>query len=106
MNKAAEQSCGACTPCRMGTVLVRDALDQMRRGLDCTLSLDEIEMLGLQMRDTSLCGMGRTCAVALLDVLHHYRDKVEQEIADQRPIRAQHGMAYMTAPCIEACPPR
>lgn len=104
MNKAAEQSCGACTPCRMGTVLVRDALDKMRRGLDSPLTLDDIETLGEQMQKTSLCGLGRTCAVALLDVLKHYRAKVESEIADHRPIRAQHGMAYMTAPCIEACP--
>ncbi|SDJ01938.1 FAD-dependent oxidoreductase [Aliiruegeria lutimaris] len=104
MNKAAEQSCGACTPCRMGTVLVRDALDKMRRGLDSPLDFDDIEMLGEQMRQTSLCGLGQTCAVALLDVIRNYRDKVETEIAHHRPIRAQHGMAYMTAPCIEACP--
>ncbi len=104
MNKAAEQSCGACTPCRMGTVLVRDALDKMRRGLDADLDFDEIEMLGEQMRETSLCGLGRTCAVSLLDVLHNFREKIEAEVADHRPIRAQHGMAYMTAPCIEACP--
>ena len=43
MEKAAEQSCGACTPCRMGTVLVRDALDKMRRGLDSPLDFDDIE---------------------------------------------------------------
>ena len=104
MTKAAEQSCGACTPCRMGTVLVRDALDRMRRGLGSTLSLDEIEMLGEQMRQTSLCGLGQTCAVALLDVLHNFRDRIEEELAPGKPIHAQHGMAYMTAPCIEACP--
>ncbi|WP_068119019.1 FAD-dependent oxidoreductase [Tropicimonas marinistellae] len=104
MRKAAEQSCGACTPCRMGTVLVRDALDKMRRGLDSPLGFDSIEMLGEQMKETSLCGLGQTCAIALLDVLRNFRDKVEAEIADHRPIRTQHGMAYMTAPCIEACP--
>ncbi len=104
MNKAAEQSCGACTPCRMGTVLVRDALDHMRRGLDSPLGFDDIEMLCQQMKDTSLCGLGQTCAIALLDVLQNFRGKVEAEIALHRPIRAQHGMAYMTAPCIEACP--
>ena len=60
MTKAAEQSCGACTPCRMGTVLVRDALDKMRRSLGSTLSLDDIEMLGEQMRQTSLCGLGQS----------------------------------------------
>ena len=104
MNKAAEQSCGACTPCRMGTVLIRDALDQMRRGLDASLDFDDLEMLGEQMRSTSLCGLGQTCATAMLDVIHHFRGQIEQEIADHMPIRTQHGMVYMTAPCIEACP--
>ena len=104
MDKAATQSCGACTPCRMGTVLVRDALDNFRRGLDPSLSFDDIELLADQMTQTSLCGLGQTCAVALLDVLHHFRDQLEAEVADHMPIRAQHGMVYMTAPCIEACP--
>ncbi|SFC18638.1 FAD-dependent oxidoreductase [Tropicimonas isoalkanivorans] len=104
MEKAAEQSCGACTPCRMGTVLVRDALDKMRRGLESPLGFDDIEMLGEQMRQTSLCGLGQTCAVALLDALRNFRNKMEAETADHMPIRAQIGMAYMTAPCIEACP--
>ncbi|RYH10813.1 FAD-dependent oxidoreductase [Tropicimonas sp. IMCC6043] len=104
MEKAAEQSCGACTPCRMGTVLVRDALDRMRRGLDSPLGFDDIEMLGEQMKETSLCGLGQTCSVALLDVLRNFRDRVEAEVESQRPVKAQHGMAYMTAPCIEACP--
>ena len=104
MEKAAEQSCGVCTPCRMGTVLVRDALDKMRRGLDSPLDFDDIEMLGQQMKTTSLCGLGQTCAVALLDVIHNFRERIETEVADHRPIKMQHGMAYMTAPCIEACP--
>ncbi|TCO74176.1 FAD-dependent oxidoreductase [Rhodovulum euryhalinum] len=104
MAKAAEQSCGVCTPCRMGTVLVRDALDGMRRGLAPSLDLDRIEMLGEQMRQTSLCGLGQTCAVALLDALHHFRGRIEAETAPGRPVPAQHGMAYVTAPCIEACP--
>lgn len=72
MAKAAAQSCGVCTPCRMGTVLVRDALDDMRRGLDPTLGLDEIETLATQMRETSLCGLGQTCAVALLDAVRSF----------------------------------
>ncbi len=104
INKAAEQSCGACTPCRMGTVLIRDALDKMRRGLDSPLDFDDIEMLADQMKETSLCGLGQTCCIALLEVIHHFREQIEKEVANHMPIRAQHGMAYMTAPCIEACP--
>jgi formate dehydrogenase beta subunit len=104
MKMSADQSCGKCTPCRMGTVLVRDALDALRRGLDSSLDLDAIETLAEQMRCTSLCGLGQTCGNALLAALTHFRDQIEAEIKDKRPIRAQNAMAYMTAPCIEACP--
>jgi formate dehydrogenase (NADP+) beta subunit len=104
MDKAAEQSCGKCTPCRMGTVLVRDALGAMRRGLHANLDLDQLATLAEQIRATSLCGVGQTCASALEQALAHFRDRFEEELKPAKPMKAQHGMAYMTAPCIEACP--
>ena len=103
MDKAAEQSCGKCTPCRMGTVLVRDALAAMRRGQAGTLGLDDIIALSRQMTETSLCGLGQTCGRALLAALENFRDIFEAELdAGKQP--EQNGMIYVTAPCIEACP--
>ncbi len=103
MEKAAEQSCGKCTPCRMGTVLVRDALGAMRRGERGAMALADIRALAEQMATTSLCGLGQTCAKALLAALDHFPDVIE-EAAKAAPAPVQHGMTYMTAPCIEACP--
>ncbi|NVO16651.1 MAG: FAD-dependent oxidoreductase [Rhodoplanes sp.] len=105
MVEAADQSCGKCTPCRMGTVLVRDALDALRRGERSRLGLADIEMLAEQMTATSMCGLGQTCARALLAALRSFREVIEAELA-RGPQPEQHGMAYMTAPCIEACPSR
>lgn len=105
LDEAADQSCGKCTPCRMGTALVREALGRIRRGEGSALTFDEIEALGAQMAETSLCGLGRTCAVALLGALRHFRDVLERERAEA-PGPRQHGMTYLTAPCIEACPSR
>jgi formate dehydrogenase (NADP+) beta subunit len=105
MNNAAEQSCGKCTPCRMGTVLIRDALAALRGGERAQLSLADVEVLAEQMTATSMCGLGQTCARALLEALRNFRDVIEAEI--ERGLQPeQHGMAYMTAPCIEACPSR
>jgi formate dehydrogenase beta subunit len=104
IDKAAEQSCGKCTPCRMGTVLVRDALGAIRRGLKPAIDFDQIEQISVQMQESSLCGLGQTCGGALIDALHHFRDIIEAEASAPRPPRAQFGMTYMTAPCIEACP--
>jgi formate dehydrogenase beta subunit len=103
MEKAAEQSCGKCTPCRMGTLLVRDALGAMRKGDTSALDLTEIEALAQQMTETSLCGLGQTCGRALLAALQNFRDVIEAELLSG-PLPEQHGFAYMTAPCIEACP--
>ncbi|NJO54213.1 MAG: FAD-dependent oxidoreductase [Bacteroidales bacterium] len=105
MAEAAEQSCGKCTPCRMGTVLVRDALDALRHGGKGRLSLDEIEQLADQMTATSMCGLGQTCARPLLAALRHFRDVIEGELR-RGPRPEPHGLTYMTAPCIEACPSR
>lgn len=103
MDKAAEQSCGKCTPCRMGTVLVRDALADLKGGNLSSLSLDDIVALARQMTDTSLCGLGMTCGKALLEALENFRDEFEAEIEDGKQPE-QSGMVYVTAPCIEACP--
>lgn len=103
INKAADQSCGKCTPCRMGTVLVRDALDALRHGEKPAISFDDMEALARQMVDTSLCGLGLTCAKSLLSALEHFRDVFEEE-ARSGPAPEQNGMVYVTAPCIEACP--
>jgi len=103
MHKAAEQSCGKCTPCRMGTLLVRDALDAMRHGKASALDLDGIATMARQMNETSLCGLGQTCGRALTAALEHFRDVLEAELK-HGPAPEQYGMSYMTAPCIEACP--
>ena len=103
MDKAAAESCGKCTPCRMGTVLVRDALGAMRRGEPGGLGLDGIASLASQMTRTSLCGLGQTCGKALSAALENFRGVFEAEAA-AGPVPDQNGTAYMTAPCIEACP--
>ena len=103
MQEAQNQSCGKCTPCRMGTILVRDSLAAMRQGKTGQLDLDGIEQLARLMSETSLCGLGQSCAKALIAAMNHFRDVIEAELA-AGPTPEQNGMSYMTAPCIEACP--
>ena len=104
MEMAAAQSCGKCTPCRIGAPLIRDALADYARVWPGSIDLDGIVELARQMTDCSLCGLGRTAPVALLGALEHFRADLEAEIALGRPLPEQSGMEYMTAPCIEACP--
>lgn len=106
MAQAARESCGRCAPCRVGTQRMRDLLREVSGGavrpaLQGALLGDLAELAG-QVTQTSLCGMGQTCARALGDALRHFRD----EFKPLTPAQAifQHSYVYTTAPCIEACP--
>ncbi|NLH81337.1 MAG: FAD-dependent oxidoreductase [Phyllobacteriaceae bacterium] len=101
MNRAAEESCGKCTPCRVGAPLVRDALDEVREGRATEATWEHIALLARQMAETSLCYLGKSSAVAVLAALEHFPDQLA---AGGEPIPAGNGMSYVTAPCVEACP--
>jgi formate dehydrogenase beta subunit len=75
----------------------------MRKGQPAQIGFDDVEALARQMAETSLCGLGQTCANALIGALDHYRGRLEAEAASGK-LPEQNGMTYMTAPCIEACP--
>lgn len=102
MNHAASESCGRCTPCRVGTQRMRDLLKGVVNGSASGSAFHELEELAEQVSSTSLCGLGQSCSRALLDALRHFRD----ELKPLSPAQAvfQHSFAYTTAPCIEACP--
>jgi len=102
LRQAAKESCGRCAPCRVGTQRLRDLLHEFSGGSTGKAVLDNIEEIARQVTDTSLCGMGQSCARALLDALHYFRD----EFKPLTPVQAifQHSYVYTTAPCIEACP--
>jgi len=103
MAKAADESCGKCTPCRIGTLVVRDALADLRQGKVAAHDTGVITSLCRLMAETSLCGIGQTCARAFLAALEYFPDVLEAEVA-AGPAPDQSGMEYITAPCIEACP--
>ena len=102
LRQAARESCGRCAPCRVGTQRLRDLLHDFSGGTAAPSVLDTIEEIARLVTETSLCGMGQSCAKSLLDALHHFRD----EFKPLTPAQAifQHSYVYTTAPCIEACP--
>ena len=102
MTQAAKESCGHCTPCRVGTQRLRDMLWQFAEGKADAGILDEIEKTAEQVANTSLCGIGQSSPRALLGALRHFRN----EFKPISPAQAifQHSFIYTTAPCIEACP--
>ncbi len=101
MDRAAEESCGKCTPCRIGAQLIRDALGEARAGRGSADSWARIEALAHQMAETSLCYLGQSSANALIAALEHFRDELDER-REVTPV--ENGASYVTAPCVEACP--
>lgn len=93
-------SCGRCTPCRTGSILIEKALQDLVEGHGDEVDWDHIYEAAAQMRQTSLCGIGRTTPQALMGALTHFRSKL---LKDARPLEGDM-YTTVTAKCIEACP--
>jgi formate dehydrogenase (NADP+) beta subunit len=105
LHRAAEESCGQCTPCRVGSVTLDALLDGLRHGSGRPADLLRMRELADLLTVSSLCGLGQTCARALQAALLYFPDMFERDIGRAAAL-PQHGMVYVTAPCIEACPAR
>jgi [NiFe] hydrogenase diaphorase moiety large subunit len=66
------ESCGFCTPCRVGTAMLVRQLGKVMVGHATTKDLDELTTLGTLMRQTSHCGLGQTAANPILDGLEKF----------------------------------
>jgi formate dehydrogenase beta subunit len=104
LDRAANESCGKCTPCRVGTKLLSEQLSKLAAGQGRIEDLDEIERLADHIKRTSLCGLGQTATVSLQLLIKYFRDELEREISQGGKMPIQPGQTYVTAPCIEDCP--
>lgn len=71
------ESCGFCTPCRVGTTLLRQLLDKVMAGKATAADLDEIAEISDVTQHMSHCGLGQTAPNALLDTLKQFRRSYE-----------------------------
>ena len=69
----AEESCGFCTPCRVGTSLLRNLMDKIRDGKGSAARSHTIEELGRLLGKASHCGLGESAAKPLLGTLRRFR---------------------------------
>ncbi len=74
------ESCGKCTPCRVGTQRIYEILAEISEGTAKLDDLDTILMLCDQMEMVSNCGLGQTAAVPVRDIIKHFRAEVEAHI--------------------------
>jgi formate dehydrogenase iron-sulfur subunit len=68
----ADESCGKCTPCRVGSVRGREILERIQAGGGTTESLDLLKDLGETMKATSLCALGGRAPYPVLTAIEHF----------------------------------
>ena len=74
------ESCGFCTPCRVGSALMKDLVDKVHSGHAGHYDLDEMRNIGLLMRSTSHCGLGTTAPNPMLDTLNKFPQIYEKHL--------------------------
>ena len=110
------ESCGKCTFCRIGTRHMLDLLTKIVQGRGEPADLDDLERLAGEVRDGSLCNLGKTAPNPVLTTLRFFRDEYEAHVNDKRcPARVCKELtAYYILPekcargcdaCVGSCPP-
>ena len=79
-----EESCGKCTPCRVGNKRMLEILTRITKGLGTMEELEELEKLAGVIRDCSLCALGQSAPNPVLSTLLGFRDEYIAHIVDKR----------------------
>ncbi|MCP3959422.1 MAG: NADH:ubiquinone oxidoreductase, partial [bacterium] len=72
------ESCGYCTPCRVGNVLIKERLDKILAGKGEAADLEYLEDLALTVKTTSRCGLGQTAPHPVMSTLENFRGEYEK----------------------------
>ncbi len=79
-----DESCGKCTPCRIGTKRMYEILDKITKGQGTLEDLDKLEELAKYIKANSLCGLGQTAPNPVLSTLRYFRDEYIAHVVDKR----------------------
>ncbi len=79
-----DESCGKCTPCRIGTRRMLEMLEKICDGRGDEKMLDDLEKLARTISDTALCGLGQTAPNPILSTLRYFRDEYLAHVRDKK----------------------
>ena len=79
-----DESCGKCTPCRVGTKRLLELLNKITDGKGTMEDLERIEELAAFIKANSLCGLGQTAPNPVLSTLRYFRDEYIEHIQNKR----------------------
>ncbi len=79
-----DESCGKCTPCRIGTKRMYEILDKITKGQGTLADIDKLEELAYYIKDNALCGLGQTAPNPVLSTLRYFRDEYIAHVVDKK----------------------
>jgi NADP-reducing hydrogenase subunit HndC len=79
-----DESCGKCTPCRVGTKRLYELLGKITEGKATREDIDKLDELAAFIKDNSLCGLGQTAPNPVLSTLRYFRDEYLEHIDHKR----------------------
>ena len=103
LNFTQDESCGKCTPCRIGTKRMLEILNRITNGEGKEGDIELLQQMGQTIKDSSLCGLGQTAPNPVLSTLKHFREEYLAHIRD-KICPAGICEALVFAPCENTCP--
>lgn len=79
-----DESCGKCTPCRVGTKRMLEILDKITAGKATMEDLDKLEELCEHLKENSLCALGQTAPNPIISTLRYFKDEYIAHIVDKK----------------------
>lgn len=79
-----DESCGKCTPCRLGTKRMFEILDKITKGEGTMEDIDKLRTLGKTVKESALCGLGQTAPNPILSTLEYFYDEYLAHIVDKK----------------------
>ncbi len=98
-----DESCGKCTPCRIGSTRMLEILDRITKGEGKEGDIELLIELGTQIRETALCGLGQTAPNPVLSTIQYFRHEYEAHIRDKY-CEASVCATLFNSPCQNTCP--
>lgn len=97
-----DESCGKCTPCRIGTRRMLEILERIVEGKGEMEDIDKLETLAKNIRATALCGLGQSAPNPILSTLKYFRSEYEAHIKEKR-CPAHHCQALLNFEITDKC---
>ncbi len=79
-----DESCGKCTPCRIGTTRMYELLTKITDGTGTLEDLTSLETIATSLKNASLCALGQTAANPILSTMTHFRDEYIEHVVDKK----------------------